>query len=806
MHDIRSGARVSGTATLLRAQGHERVQAMLDDAVLSPEVTPGGASASGLPIGLRDAHRVLMTGASGFLGRWLVKQLLDESAATLVCLVRDSADENAEARLRRSLDAAGVEPAVFDARIRVVPGDLSQPGVGIASSMRERLADDIDAICHAGAVVNWVLPYRSLKAANVEATRELLAVAIRRSVPFHFVSSLSVCYSTPAPAEPIGPDFDPLDHLGGLYLGYAQAKAVAESLVLEAGRRGLPITIYRPSLISGHRSTGAFNDGDILARVVAGCVRMGTAPDLDWPIDCVPVDVAAQHVVALSHLRGTHHVLHDRPRDWRECALWMRLRGYAVRLVPYHAWLAQMDRETLRDRLHPLRPLRSFFLTRPSPANRETLPEVLLASSRRFTAPVQAAPPLDAPLLDTYFNAFAERRIVPRMPRPARVADGEPLTAEFFARTMNTSVDKAQLVERLSDHSIISELTAWRSGRSTGLFVYRLTSEGRIRDVVVKIKPQDCEAIAVGEALAQICDERVASACSRFSERLGLTNSHVREIGIYAQRDPRFLAHAPRAFGADANPEHGVWTLVLERISNARLQNTASRPHLWMTADIDCAIEGLAALQAIWHAREADVRALPWIGYIPEPADMPQMADLWFALADHAEPWFASWTAGAGASMRSIQRRLIWSVDRWWQTLADQPRTLVHNDFNPRNICLRSDGCRWRLLAYDWELATLGAPQRDLAELLCFVLAPSSSDADIDYWIERHRTRLEQATCRPIDPRQWQEGFRAALYDLLISRLPMYALVHRVRRQPFLPRVVQTWRRLYARFPLEHDA
>ena len=804
MHDIRRGAAVAGTAALRRTREHGKVQAMLEDAVLSPEVMPVPTPRVGRPAGLRDARSVLMTGATGFLGRWLVKQLVDESRASIVCLTRNAAADDATARLRASLAAAGIDDAVFDRRVRVVVGDLSQPNLGLEPALREQLSGGLDAICHAGAVVNWVLPYRSLRAANVEATRELLSLAARRSIPFHFVSSLSVCYSSPAPSAPIGPDLDPLDHLGGLHLGYAQSKAVAESLVLEAGRRGLPITIYRPSLISGHRSTGAFNDGDLLARLVSGCVRMGTAPDLDWPLDCLPVDVAAQHIVGLSHRRGTHHLLHGHPREWRECALWMRLRGYAIRLVPYDAWLLQMDRETIADRLHPLRPLRSFFLARPTAGGRETLPEALLASSRRFSPPANAAPPLDAQLLHTYFDAFAARRIVPDVPGRAPAPDCAVLSADFFARAINADVREAQLVERLSDHSIISELTAWRSGRPTGLFRYRLEVAGKTLDAVVKVKPDAGDAIAVGEAMARICDERVARAYTRFSPRLGLAGAHERELGVYAQRDPRFLAHTPRAFGADADQERGVWTLVVEHISNARLQNTAARPHLWTAADVDCAIEGLAALQAIWYGRDAEIRALPWIGYVAEPADKAEMADLWFALADHAEPLFSSWTS-SDVSMRAIQRRLIWSLDRWAPALAAQPRTLVHNDFNPRNICLRADGRRWRLLAYDWELATLGAPQRDLAELLCFVLPPSATDADIDFWIAQHRTRLEDATGRAIDPGRWQDGFRAALYELMIERLPMYALVHRVRRQSFLPRVVQTWRRLYERFPLEHD-
>ena len=169
---------------------------------------------------------------------------------------------------------------------------------------------------------------------------------------------------------------------------------------------------------------------------------------------------------------------------------------------------------------------------------------------------------------------------------------------------------------------------------------------------------------------------------------------------------------------------------------------------------------------------------------------MSEMTELWTALADHAAPAFSSW---ADPDIASLQRRLIAGVGGWWQHLERAPRTLIHHDFNPRNVCLR-DGV---LCAYDWELAAIGAPQRDLAEFLCFVLSPDCSVEEVAGWIERHRRALACETSTSIDHEAWREGFRAALYDLLINRLSTYAMVHRIRPQSFLPRVLRTWRALY---------
>jgi thioester reductase-like protein len=799
---------------------------MLADAALPDDVAPReiraiGKRRAGHTGGLLSARTILLTGATGFLGTWIVRELMDGSDAQLICLVRGN-DRPGGNRLESVLLDAGVTRSAMHQRIRTVDADLAAPQLGLSPEMFDRLGDEIDAICHAGAAVNWVLPYRGLKAANVDGTRELLRLACRRGATFHFVSSISVCHSTfltreasllgsaplAIPAIPgIDDQFDPLAHLGGIHFGYAQTKAVAEALVREAGRRGLPVTIYRPSFIAGHRTSGAFNPDDILARVVAGCVRMRAAPDLDWVLDCIPVDSTARHMLALSDRRGVFHLRHHQPRHWRECVLWMRLVGYDVRLVPYHAWLRQLELETAAtgDPSHPLRPLRGFFLNRPAQAAGLTLPELLLATRVEIRSGTGHEtmfdhPPLDASLLQRYFDAFVATGVLPQ-----RTANSEPRAANreqrtldegFFSRAMGQQVTAVEAVGRLSDHSVISELTAWRCGRPTGLFRYRVRVDGdhNSRELVVKMKASDADSIAVGEALARICDERVGEAYARSAARTGLAASHVRELAIYSHRDRRFVAHTPALLGTVADESAGTWALVLEYVSNAVARDAASRPEEWTTARIECALQGLASLHSIWLGKEAELRRAAWIGHVASTTDVADMSDLWSAIGAHAAPRFSAW---ADPEISAIQRRLIATIDRWWPWLEQSPRTLIHNDFNPRNLCLRVCNTETQLVAYDWELATIGAPQHDLAELLCFVLTSETTDGEIDGWVERYRVLFAHASGTDVDVETWEAGFRASLYDLMLARLPMYALIHRVRPQFFLPRIVQTWRRIY---------
>lgn len=778
---------------------------MFADAVLPQDVRP--VSHVQTSVDLHDARTIVLTGATGFLGGALLNDLLMRTSATVVCLVRDPL-------------TAGVHPSD---RIQLVQADLTHPRLGLSQARFDSLAGELDAIVHCGAAVNWVFSYAGLRAANVLGTLELLRLACRAGSAFHFVSSLSVCYAADGPRE-VDEGFDALTQLRGVHLGYAQSKAVAEALVLEVGARGLPVRIYRPALISGHSASGAYNRDDLIATLIRGCVAMRAAPDLDWKLDALPVDSVARAMLELSKQAGpVFHIAHPRPRHWRECVLWMRLRGYDVRLTSYPAWLRQLERESTSDPRHPLRVLRSFFTARPSGARGLTLPE-LYEERRRTTARCDAtqahltaasvvAPPLDASLLDTYFHAFVRRGDLPPVGRvfpPARealrrdhavpfVEAGRPGafdTPGFLLTVLRDAghhVHNVEIISTGSDHSIVSELTAWRSRRPTGLFRARLAMDGGTRrDVVVKLKATDEDVIAVGQALADVVDPAVGQAYRRWGRQVGFVGSHEREVAIYRQPDPRFRAHTPEVLATVGDEARDTWMIVQEYVADARHFDSANDDSRWTSSDIAVAIDGLARLQSIWFGRDDDLLRQSWIGLVHTRGSMADMGDLWAALARHAAPFFSSW---ADPELAVIHRRVLDDLSTWWGALEASPRTLIHNDFNPRNICLR--GADSRLCAYDWELATVGAPQRDLAELLCFVLPAGAVPDEIAHWIEHHRRVLGRYTGADLDREAWSEGFRSSLCELLVNRLSIYTMVHRVRPQPFLARVVRTWREVY---------
>ena len=786
-------------------------QRMLADAVLPADIQPR----SGRAAAVCDARDVLLTGATGFLGAHLLRALLDETTAEIHCAVRTRL--GAMERVLRNLAAYGLARPRDDARIHVVRVDLAEPMLGMSAREFTALAERIDAIYHVGATVNWVYGYEALRNANVLGTRELLRLACIGVKPFHFVSSISVCHSTSAPAI-VDEALDALASVDGVHLGYARSKCVAEALVRQAAERGVPATILRPSLLTGDARTGRSNADDLTSRLVAGCIRMGAAPDLDWRMDCVPVDDAARAIVRLTrdHAVGlaVSHLVADRARHWRECVLWMRLAGYELELMPYREWLERLM--GVKDVDHPLFPLRAFFSASIAEEGGLTLPELFEESRRpvveaeRTRAALCAAgaslTDVDVPVLARYFDDYYARGVIADAPRrlPAASSSSTPmvsqqLLAAGLSRRLGrvVRVDGIELQPASSDESIIAELTGWRSGTRAGLTRGRVSyvdEQGVLgaAKIFVKAKAADEQSIEVAEALGGLLSPTLGRAIATHRDLLGVTRSHVRELAIYADEDARVAEHLPAALAIERDDAAKRWVLAIEAIDDAVLMNALS-PNAWTNEAIDAALHGIAQIHARWFGVGDALLDCDWLPPIRDTAMRTEMTPLWRALAEHA----ARQPAWRSSRLRDVHSALVRDVSGWSRALDAAPLTLIHNDFNPRNIAIRRRGSRLTLCAFDWELATVGAPQRDVAELLCFVLQADASHETMRGWVERSRRLFNAAAGVSVERAAWERGFAAALCDLLVDRLAMLAMIDRVRPQRFLPRVVAAWQNLF---------
>jgi hydroxymethylglutaryl-CoA reductase (NADPH) len=389
--------------------------------------------------------------------------------------------------------------------------------------------------------------------------------------------------------------------------------------------------------------------------------------------------------------------------------------------------------------------------------------------------------------------------------RPVVGLKREELTPAFFERGVRRALndERAEVLEATPveglklGSSIITELSSRKADKLIGLLPYtlrcRTAGDEQDIEVLVKIKPLDREVILMGNRMAGMCNAILAQSYNRFKEHLGATGCHVRELAVCSQTDPRFTEHMPRIYGAVRDDKREAYVLVMERLQNVDLLDSADDVSGWGRPQIEAALSGAAAFHSVWYGREEELKSQEWIGPVQSTAQMTEMIPLWEAMGVHASEEFPEWITQDNLA---LHRQLVTTIPRWWQDAEAQPRTLIHNDFNPRNICLRRTGDGPKLCAFDWELATLHLPQHDLAELLCFVLDSAVELDEIDHYVEFSRAALERETESSIDARLWRRGFRVSLYDLTVNRLALYGLAHTFRHYPFMEHTVTTLRRL----------
>jgi myxalamid-type nonribosomal peptide synthetase MxaA len=345
---VRRGER--GSIQLGRSDFIRRGQLSLDElnaeAQLDPGINPGGLVYEHVD----EPEHVLLTGATGFVGAFLLHDLLKISSAKVHCLLRADDLEQGALRLKRNLDAYLLWDDSFGDRITPVPGDLGEPQLGLADEVFAGLANQIDVIYHNGAMVNFVYPYRAHKASNVLGTQEVLRLASRNKLkPVHFVSTLSILYSGGINDGRIFREDADLDQVGAPFGGYAQSKWVAEKLVRQAGSRGIPVAIYRPGLVSGHSLSGAWNTDNLISSMTRACVLLGSVPNLDVTVNIVPVDFVSAAIVHLSKDRENfgrvYHLDNPEPVHFSKLADWLATQGLHARNVSFDDWRAELFRQ-----------------------------------------------------------------------------------------------------------------------------------------------------------------------------------------------------------------------------------------------------------------------------------------------------------------------------------------------------------------------------------------------------------------------------------------------------------------------------
>jgi fatty acid CoA ligase FadD9 len=364
------------TMSSVHGQGATEIRASdltLDKFIPSATLSGVGSLA---PVRTGEPHAVLMTGANGYLGRFLALQWmrrLADTGGTLVCLVRGTDAASARARLEEVFD--GGDPQLLEEfralaadHLEVLVGDIGEPSFGLDESTWNWLARTVDLIVHPAALVNHVLPYSQLFGPNVVGTAEVIRLALTsRMKPVTYVSTVSVAMTVDP--ERFEEDGDirtisavrPIDE--SYANGYGNSKWAGEVLLREAhDLSGLPVSVFRSGLILAHsRFAGQVNVPDMFTRLVISVLATGLAPRSFYATDgegrrqrshydALPVDFVAEAITALGagDTAGFHSYdvmnPHDDGVSLDVIVDWLEDAGNPVhRVDDYDEWLSRFS-------------------------------------------------------------------------------------------------------------------------------------------------------------------------------------------------------------------------------------------------------------------------------------------------------------------------------------------------------------------------------------------------------------------------------------------------------------------------------
>jgi fatty acid CoA ligase FadD9 len=380
------------------------------------------AAAADLPKVGSEVRTVLLTGATGFLGRYLALEWLERMDLVdgkVIALVRAKSDGDARARLDKTFDSgdpkllAHYQQLAAD-HLEVIAGDKGEANLGLDGATWQRLADTVDLIVDPAALVNHVLPYSELFGPNAVGTAELLRIALTSKLkPYTYVSTIGVGDQIPPGTFVEDADIREISATrqisDGYANGYGNSKWAGEVLLREANDLcGLPVAVFRCDMILADTTyAGQLNLPDMFTRQMLSLVATGIAPGSFYELDAdgnrqrahydgLPVEFIAEAISSLGAqvVDGfqTYHVMnpYDDGIGFDEYVDWLIDAGYSIQRVgDYGTWLQRFE-TTLRalperQRQYSLLPLLHNYQKPQTPINGS------MAPTDRFRAAVQEA-------------------------------------------------------------------------------------------------------------------------------------------------------------------------------------------------------------------------------------------------------------------------------------------------------------------------------------------------------------------------------------------------------------------------------
>lgn len=367
--------------------------------------------------------------------------------------------------------------------------------------------------------------------------------------------------------------------------------------------------------------------------------------------------------------------------------------------------------------------------------------------------------------------------------KPVNWLTRSELNAEFISRIMGQIDPKYKELsihfdERDMENGIITNLTGRTSKKTIGFFPFQAKNGQGTLPLLIKSKALDMDVIKGLHSMAASIDPSLSDLIYRYRHQTEYFNCHVKELFLYEDLHKNGFRITPTYYGKKENVNRELFILIMEYLDPDAMShfNSENKPEIWKPEDLQNMITEITKVHKHYHARIDDIDDAQI-----QPFQASKAAELYRKLIDiivkeedHPE---------RKNKFKMLNSFLMEITEE--TTVHKLPLCVIHNDFNPRNAGIRSNGT---VCMYDWELSVKNIPHRDIVEFLAFTMEAPLDTNKLQSYLELHATLWDRDT----DDADWMYGYIYALKEFLVCRMSLYKAAEILMKLKFPDRVIDT--------------
>lgn len=343
----------------------------------------------------------------------------------------------------------------------------------------------------------------------------------------------------------------------------------------------------------------------------------------------------------------------------------------------------------------------------------------------------------------------------------------ERFVKEIISKYIRKQILSVDILNSEIDNGILMNLSKRVNLKLIGFVPLRVHTEEEELSLLLKSKSTDLETIKGLHIMAASVNPLLSDQITNNKEHLEYAKSHLKEIEVLTFLNDRGFTDTPKFYGSKVDKHREIFMFIQERLNfeDLLLIDAENSPEKW-TEDL---IKG--AIQSISKAHQLLMNSLDTKLYQFNFESASSLYEFLVKIAIAENP-------AKESELNSI----------WEQTIVNKrstnlPKTIIHNDFNPRNVAVRSNG---EICIYDWELAVYQYPHRDIIEFLSFAMDEIDEEVFAKFLHFHHELwgGEELYTWK-----EWKEGYIITLREYLLSRVLFYTAAEVVMKLKFAERV-----------------